>query len=120
LLSLPPGSFGAKGATKRVLAPICFISLTLAARGGPTAAVQMHCHNEGADLVQPNIALLAWLEQQVGKTIGELDCDEAGARPWEEIAEIVRRAAQLLELPAEGFVSGEQLEKELALKPCPR
>ena len=120
LLSLPPGSFGQKGATKRVLAPICFISLNLAARGGPSAAVQMHCHNEGADLVQPNVALLAWIEQQTGKTLGELDPDEAGAKPWDEITQIVQRIGRLLDLSFTAFASGEQAEKELSLKPCPR
>src|SRR5438094_3511283 len=62
LLSLPPGSHGSKSFGRRVLAPVCFISLSLAARGGPNAAIQMECRNQGADLVQPNIALRAWLE----------------------------------------------------------
>ena len=99
LLSLPPGSFGGKGFSRRVLAPISFISMNLTARGGPAAAVTMHCHNEGADLVQPNYALLAWLEQMAGKTIGELDADEAGTKPWDEISEIVQRVG-----PVDGFV----------------
>ena len=80
----------------------------------------MHCHNEGADLVQPNIALLAWLEQQAGKTIEELDPDEAGAKPWDEITQIVQRIGRLLDLSFTAFPSGEQAEKELSLKPCPR
>ena len=80
----------------------------------------MHCHNEGADLVQPNVALLAWLEQQAGKTIAELDPDEAGAKPWDEISQIVQRAAQMLDLSFAAFASGEQMEKDLALRPCPK
>src|SRR5439155_11909997 len=121
LLSLPPGSFGAKGFTRRVLAPIAFISLTLSARAGAGASVQMECHNQGADLVQPNIALLAWLESQAGKPLGELDADEAGEKPWDEIAQIVGRIAAMLgiETPAQ-FASGAIMESSLALSPCPR
>src|SRR5207249_4610630 len=109
-----------KGFARRVLAPICFISLTLTARGGPNAAIHLECRNEGADLVQPNIALLAWLEQQAGKTIGELDSDESGNRPWEEISQIVQRVGRMLDLSFTRFATGEQVESLLMLKPCPR
>ena len=80
MLSLPPGSFGKRGFTRRILAPICFISLSMTVKAGPSPSVTFECHNDGADLVMPNIALLAWLQSQAGKEIGELDSDETGER----------------------------------------
>lgn len=120
LLSLPPGSLGAKGFARRVLAPICFISLNLTARSGPNAAVEMECRNEGADLVQPNVALLAWLEQMAGKTIGEIDPDNEGSHPFDEISQIVQRVGRILDLSFTRFSTGEEIEKLLKLSPCPR
>ena len=85
LLSLPPGSFGQRGFTRHILAPVCFIPISMSVKGGPLPSVTFECRDTGADLVVPNIALLAWLQTQAGKEIGELDPDESGSRPWDEI-----------------------------------
>jgi hypothetical protein len=121
VLSLPPGSFGKRNITRRVLAPICFISLEMSVKTGPTPSIALECKNDGADMVVPNIALLAWLEAQAGREIGELDADEEGERPWDEIAHVVERVSQMLEIgvPPE-FASGQAAQSALSLRACPR
>src|SRR5207249_1939579 len=46
----------------------------------------------------PNIALLAWLEQQTGKSLAELLNDEEEKDPWRRICDIVKGVASLVEL----------------------
>jgi hypothetical protein len=79
LLSLPPGSFaGARQggfATRRVLAPVAFVPVTVSVKRGTTQGVEITCKGEGTDRVTPNTALLAWLEQQTGKAARELFAD---------------------------------------------
>ena len=101
LLSMPPGTFAAHQgpATRRIIAPIAFIPVTLTLRAGASQSVQIACRGDGADLVTPNTALLAWLEQQTGQPTSDLFADELGEEPWREICEVVRRTAHLLELP---------------------
>ena len=47
----------------------------------------------------PNLALLAWLEQQTGKDASGLFADEVGEDPFHKINDIVRFAAENLRLP---------------------
>ncbi|MDB5332944.1 MAG: hypothetical protein JWP03_4095, partial [Phycisphaerales bacterium] len=107
LLSLPPGALGA-GATagsRRVLAPIAFIPVAVTVKRGATQSVELACKGEGVDLVMPNTALIAWLEQQAGKPPAELDGDEEGAHPWREICDIVRGVCRTLDIEVpEAFV----------------
>ncbi|HEY8668671.1 MAG TPA: AAA domain-containing protein, partial [Tepidisphaeraceae bacterium] len=120
LLSMPPGSMGAK-LTRRVIAPIAFISVALTVKAGAAQSITLECRNEGADLVMPNTALLAWLEQQTGQPALEIDGDEEGTNPWQEIGEVVRRCAKLLELtPPEMFGGAEVDPANLRLQPAPR
>jgi len=49
------------------LAPIAFIPIALALKRGASPTIELTCRGEGVDLVMPNTALLAWLEQQTGK-----------------------------------------------------
>jgi len=65
--------------------------------------VTLDCKNEGSELVVPNTALLAWLEQQTGKEAAETEGDETGMKPWQEIANIVRRVASLMGVPVPEF-----------------
>lgn len=103
LLSLPPGSFsGARSggfATRRVLAPIAFVPVSVTVKRGTTAGVELACKGEGTDRVVPNIALLAWLEQQTGKAARELFADDGGIEPWREVCEIVTHVCATVELP---------------------
>ncbi|HSZ54773.1 MAG TPA: AAA domain-containing protein [Tepidisphaeraceae bacterium] len=120
LLSLPPGSFGLqRNFSRRILAPIAFISVTLGLRGGGAPGVVLECKNHGQDLVVPNTALLAWLEQQTREEPVELPPDESGEHPWQEIAAIVRRVCDLAQTPVPEAFATEQVVPPL-LKPAPR
>ncbi|MDB5355834.1 MAG: hypothetical protein JWN24_2287, partial [Phycisphaerales bacterium] len=107
LLSLPPGALGAGAAagSRRVLAPVAFIPVAVTVKRGATQSVELACKGEGVDLVMPNTALLAWLEQQAGKPPTELDGDEEGTHPWREICDIVRGVCRTLDIEVpEAFV----------------
>src|SRR5687768_13377227 len=103
LLSLPPGSFaGARSggfATRRVLAPVAFVPVSVTVKRGATQGVELACKGEGTDRVVPNTALLAWLEQQTGRPAKELFVDEEGADPWREVCEVVAHVCAAVELP---------------------
>ena len=74
LLSLPPGTFGGRfgvAPSRRVLAPLAFIPLTVIVKTSSQLAVEMS-RREGADAIIPNQALLAWLEKETGKPLGEI------------------------------------------------
>ncbi len=82
LLSLPPDALPAqRGGGRRVLAPIAFIPVAITIKRTPGDSVEISCKGEGVDLVSPNSALIAWLEQQTGKPSAELFADEEGADP---------------------------------------
>jgi hypothetical protein len=107
LLHLPPGKRAApsrSGAQKRVLAPIAFVPVSLTVKSGRSPQVVLEAAGEGVDLVQPNTALLAWIEQQTGVRTPELFADEEGKDPWREISELVAYVAKVfeLEVPALG------------------
>ncbi len=73
LLSLPAsGAASAKlgsGGSKRLLAPIAFISVSLEMRAGPNPVVAMEGLHDGAQFLVPNEALFAWLERQTGQSV---------------------------------------------------
>jgi hypothetical protein len=103
LLSLPAGSIpGAEGGrpdSRRVLAPIAFIPVSLTIRGGAATTVELVCREDEVDRVKPNEALLAWIEQQTGiPQMPELFADESGTRPWREICEIAAQVGRTLQL----------------------
>ena len=102
LLSLPPGSLKAsvnRAASRRVLAPIAFIPIAISIRSGAAPTVEIACKGEGVDLISPNTALLAWLEQQTGTAATELFADEKGQDPWREIGGLIQHVAKTLKLP---------------------
>src|SRR2546421_3105924 len=105
LLTLPPSALGKVrgGFNRRIIAPIAFIPISLTVRQGPTPTVELSCRGDGVDLVIPNTALLAWLEQQKSKTHTELFADDQGADPWREISELTQRVCQLIDIPAPSF-----------------
>jgi very-short-patch-repair endonuclease len=100
LLNLPPDAKSKRPAgTRRVLAPIAFIPVSVTLKKGRAASVELEAATDGADRVMPNTALLAWVEQQTGQRFGELFADEAGQDPWRELNELVAAVAKALELP---------------------
>ncbi|HEX8912255.1 MAG TPA: AAA domain-containing protein, partial [Humisphaera sp.] len=119
LLSLPPTFAGGTGGggrqSRRVLAPVAFVPVSLALRRGTARGVEIACRGEGIDLVQPNTALLAWLERQTGRDPSELGdpfADEKGEDPWREVADLVRRVCHMVDLPVpEAFAGAEPPER---------
>ncbi|WP_373048980.1 AAA domain-containing protein [Vulgatibacter sp.] len=96
LLHVPPGSVS----TRRILAPLAFVPLQVTVRTGRVQGVELAAVGEGIDRVVPNVALLAWVERQTGKKLGELFHDEEGADPWRELHEIAAAVAGALEIEA--------------------
>src|SRR6185503_4537601 len=46
----------------------------------------------------PNMALLAWLERQTGRKALELNHDEEGEQPWDEIRALIKNVCSMLDL----------------------
>jgi hypothetical protein len=102
LLNLPPTAAAGRRAasSRRVLAPIAFIPINLTVKTGRAPSVTIEATGEGAELVEPNTALLSWIEGQTGTSFGELFSDPEGTNPWREIDELVRAVCAALDLPA--------------------
>lgn len=102
LLTLPAGAAGGtrgRGATRRIIAPIAFVPVSVTIKSGAAPGVAIACKGEGVDRVTPNTALLAWIEQQTGKPLGgEMFADEEGSDPWREISELVRLVCEAMEI----------------------
>jgi len=101
LLSLPPGSLmsgGSRAASRRVMAPIAFIPITMSIRSGAIPTIEIACKGEGVDLVSPNMGLFAWLEQQTGTAAPDLFTDEKGQDPWREIGGLILHVAKTLKV----------------------
>ncbi len=94
LICLPPANDRQGVKTKRVLAPAVLVPINLRVRRGANPGVTIELAGEGADLVQPNPALLAWIEQQTGTSTEDLFSDDAGEDPWREITEVLDRIAK--------------------------
>ncbi|HSU66750.1 MAG TPA: AAA domain-containing protein, partial [Tepidisphaeraceae bacterium] len=107
LLSLPPSMFKASGGSlsRRIIAPIAFIPVTVTVKQGAGRSVEIKTRGEGGDLVTPNTALLAWLQQQTGQDLGDLFADEKGESPWKEIREITEAIAKLAGVKQPGFLA---------------
>ncbi len=98
LLSLPPGSLGADSGTRRVLAPVALIPVSVSVRHGPASTIQIASRGEGIDRVVPNTGLIAWLERQSGKSASDIFADEAGEDPWREIGSLVHYVCDRLQI----------------------
>jgi len=128
LLSLPPGALGprARSATRRIIAPIAFLPVAVTVKAGVVPSIEIECRGSDLDLVVPNTALMAWLEQQTGASTPDLFADEKGDDPWREISELVAHVAKVLGLavpdgitPSAGAES-ENIAKVPGLRACPR
>lgn len=118
LLHFPADARTAKrfGSQKRILAPIAFVPVTLTVKTQAPASITLACAGEGADLVIPNIALLAWIEKQTGHRFDDLFADEEGKEPWREMRELVERVARALELPPDALPA---IAPETPIAPTP-
>jgi len=124
LLSMPPGS---SGGTRRILAPIAFVPISLEVNVGRRPGVEIGCLGEADELVIANPSLMVWVERETGKSAEGLFADEEGSDPWREIRELlawVTRSLDLNELSIEGLadpatfeLQGVPLSEELQGKP---
>lgn len=95
VISLPPKAGDDILRSSRILAPLTLVPINLTVRKGAKAGVTLAASGDGADLLIPNPALLAWIEQQTGHEIPELFEDDTGEEPekeFEEILAFIRKA----------------------------
>lgn len=115
ILSLPPTADRQGFGSQRILAPLAMVPVNLAVRRGASPGLRLEVAGDGADLVQPNPALLAWIEQQTGVSTEALYADASGEEPWREIEELIALVAKAASVePAPAFGS------ETILQPVPR
>eukprot|EP00752_Nemacystus_decipiens_P013956 g12392.t1 len=97
MLSLPPGTIG--GGSKRILAPIAMVPVDLSVRSGARPGVTLSCREDGVDRVQPNAALMAWLERETQQALPEdLFADDEGEQPLVEIGVLIDAVTKMLNL----------------------
>jgi len=99
IVNLPPGFFGRSGASgRRIVAPIAFLPVSLLVKAGAKQALELSRHGQrGNDLIVPNIALLAWIEQQSGRALPDL-LEFKGVNAWKQLAELTQVVAAMLEI----------------------
>lgn len=100
--------------SRRILAPVALIPVTLKMTRGVKRAIELRCAGEGVDRVIPNAALFAWIERQTGKDTANLFNDPTGDEPMREIAELVKFVAGAM-----GVQSVASLEGDWSLAPAP-
>ncbi len=108
LISIPSRS-DRGSATSRILAPALLIPITMRVRRGAGAGITIELAGEGADLVQPNPGLLAWIEQQTGTNTDDLFSDESGEDPWREIMDVLLRMEQAANITEPTVFSADSL-----------
>lgn len=108
LLQLPPRK-GPRGEGRRVLAPVAFIPVSLEVVAGVRSAVTLTSTGLGPEKVVPNPALMAWLEQQTGRSPLTQPEGESEAAPWVELQALTDRVAAALELPTLALNGGEAM-----------
>ncbi|MES2505267.1 MAG: DUF4011 domain-containing protein, partial [Verrucomicrobiota bacterium] len=108
LISMPPAADekSVRGSS-RVLAPLLLMPVNIQVRTASRAGVTVECVGEGADLLVANPALVAWLERQTGKTLGDIYLDDEAADPWREVDELLKQIQTLLDLPEAPAFHGE-------------
>lgn len=123
LLSVPPGSGLAAAArgtasSARVLAPVALIPVLIEVTAGSTPCVTLSCRGTDADRVQPNEALLAWIEQQTGRRPEQVFTDSDGADPYREITELTQFVCRALEIEVPEWMAKVADTPPAALQPA--
>jgi len=113
LVSVPVRGDRSPG-TGRILAPALLMPVSLRVRRGTGAGVTIEAIGEGADLLVPNPGLLAWIEQQTGRTTEDL-LGDGEEEPWNEVARVLERV-QL----AAGITTPFTFHADTPLQPTPR
>lgn len=101
LISMPPAAEekSVRGSS-RVLAPLLLMPVNIQVRTASRAGVTIECVGEGPDLMVANPALIAWLERQTGKALGDIYLDDEAADPWREVDDLLQKINTVLDLPA--------------------
>lgn len=101
LISIPPATETGSGrSSSRILAPLLLMHVELKVRVESRPGVTISCVGEGADLIFANPALVAWMEKQTGKSIGELFLDEGASNPWAEVEDLLKKMSELASIDA--------------------
>lgn len=122
LLSMPPSADekSVRGSS-RVLAPLLLLPVNLQVRTASRMGITIECAGAGADMLVANPALIAWLERQTGKTLGEVFADETASDPWREVTELLKQVGGMLDLPeAVKFDAETLLDSVPALEKLPK
>lgn len=93
LLSIPPAMMGQ--GSRRILAPVAFIPVSMEVQAGRKAGVSLACRESGMDRLVPNEALLAWLERETGTLIEDDEAEEATS-PWEQLERLLALVCKAL------------------------
>lgn len=122
LVSIPPsGEEKGQRGSSRVLAPLLLLPLDLQVRTASRSGVTLDCAGEGADLLVANPALIAWLERQTGKLIGDVYLDDDATDPWREVSDLLKQIGVLMDLPsATEFNADTVLEAVPLLEKLPK
>lgn len=99
LLHVPPGT---GGLTRRILAPLALLPVSIELKTRPRPAMRLACRADQMDRIIPNPSLFAWLEQSDKAAPAELLEDDGSREPWDEIVALSRWIADAfgVELPA--------------------
>ncbi|MDF9832004.1 hypothetical protein M2103_000208 [Ereboglobus sp. PH5-5] len=103
LLSIPARdeNHGSRARSRgaRILAPLALVPVNLTVRRDTRPGISISTSGNGADLVQPNPALMAWIEQKTGADTDELFADDNAEAPWREITDIINLVAKAAGIP---------------------
>lgn len=115
LVSIPATEDRLGNLSNRILAPLVLVPVNVRVRRGAGPGISIEAAGSGADFVQPNPALLSWLEQQTGINTENLFADDAGEEPWREISDLIQLLVKGVELPP-----GTEFTAETILQAVPR
>ncbi|WP_145928865.1 AAA domain-containing protein [Termitidicoccus mucosus] len=118
LIAIPAANGGARRGfqTKNLLAPVLLAPVNLRVRQGGRTGVTIETAGDGSDLIIPNPALLAWIEQQTGEDTDTLFADDTGENPWQEITDVLALVTRATGLP----FSRDAFTAATPLQPVPR
>lgn len=109
LLSLPPNNGRGNASSRRILAPIAFVPITLNVRTRPRHSIELACQADEIDRVVPNPSLFTWLDQFDKRAPESLFSDESGRHPWREVVELTRWIAEALEVELPSLLAGASM-----------
>lgn len=112
LLSLPEAASRGRIGTSRLLAPLCFLPVSLEVVTGSRASVTIQSSaTTGGDRVIANVALKTWIERQAGAKYPALFEDEEGADPFGEVSELLAHVAEALGIKNPPSLEGWPVER---------